>query len=153
LTEEEKYKVETLLRNYRSLKASLEIELNRIYPNYCIKSLSIVEFKNDKNIRSITEKLALMNLTLSDKYSQKAQVVKSVSDALDSLAFEDKEVIKARYFENKSYEKIGRMTHHYRDTVSDKINNKLLPKLISVGILKAWGFFVKEGEDNGEHRK
>ena len=148
MTEAEQYKVETLLRTYKFSKSCLEMEINRLYPDYCIKSISIIKFKDDKKIGSVTERLAINNIFLSDKFEQIAQVVKTVSDALDYLTPKEEKIIRARYFDNKSYQKIGKITRQYRNTVSKNIYNKILPKLIEVGILKAWKFFMKEGEEN-----
>ena len=57
----EKYKAEELLKNYKFLMSSVEVEINRTFPEYSIKSISIVEFNNRliNKIKKINESITI----------------------------------------------------------------------------------------------
>ena len=141
----EKYKAEELLKHYKFLRSSVEVEINRTFPEYSIKSISIVEFNNNTKHGSVTERVALNNLNVPYKLKQKAQVVMIIYAALSYLTSDEEYLIKERYFENKSFSIIGREVHQYRATIRKKINREILPKLIELGILKAWDIYMREG--------
>lgn len=149
MTEEEKYKVEELLKSYQPLKSNVEIEINVLYPDYFLKSPLFVECKNDLNDKgSITEKLAINNLDLPSKIKQKAQVVLMIHSALNCLPIRDEYLVKQRFFQNKNYTTIAEQIDRHRDTVSRRVNKKILPKLIKTGILNAWELFEKTGPNH-----
>ena len=153
MTKQERYYVEALLKNYRPLMAKIEIEIYRSYPNYALKSLSIVLSGSGNTQGSTTEIMALENLSLPEPYESMGQVIMMVRGSLMHLNPVDRKIIKMRYFDKVSFQRISLELDMCQNTVIKKVYEQIFPLLIEVGILKAWEYFAREGGYSGSRKK
>lgn len=140
---EDKEKIEKLLRNYRSLKSEIEIELNREYPEYSLDSVSFVKTRGENNsIVSKVEDFVVDKHSLSDGIRKKVQIVQIIKAAFNSLTNKRRKIVRHLYFENESCGEVGNKLGWSEITIKRK-KKQILKKIKKVGILKAWDIWQK----------
>jgi DNA-directed RNA polymerase specialized sigma subunit len=146
MNEIEATEIKTLLKNYRSIRSSVEIELNRDYPEYSLGSTSFVKVGGKTNsIISEVENYVISKYSLPERLVKKIQGCEIIKSAYESLTHIEKIIVSEKYFEGKSHEKVAELVNMHKTTVIHKIDEEILPALNAVGILAAWDL-LQEGD-------
>ncbi len=143
MTDDEKEKIEKLLRNYRSLQSEIEIELNREYPEYSLDSVSFVKTRGENNsVVSKVEDFVVDKHSLSEGIRKKVQIVQIIKAAFNSLTNKRRKIVRNIYFENEGLKMLAAKSGWSEKTIRRR-RDKSLNKLKNVGILEAWDIYQK----------
>ena len=143
--------IETLLNNYKRIKANIEVELNTRYPEYSLDSISFIDIstKGGDNRTSSIERYVIEKYNIPLKLQQQIKIRNIIRAAYDSLTRRQKEIVRERYFEKKTYASIGRGMYSHQTTISREIREYIIPALEEAGILTAWEIYqeIRSEED------
>ncbi len=135
----DKDKIEELLKNYRSLKSNIEIEITKKCPEYSLPSTSFanVSEKEMNKIYSDVEDYVVKKVGISEELGKKIKVRNIIKAAKDSLSTELQRIVEHYYFDDKSVKIVAGRLGWSEDTIRRR-REDILKGLQKAGILEAW---------------
>src|SRR5690554_3516293 len=137
-----KEKIEELLKNYRSLKSEIRIEIIQKCPEYSLPAIDYSKTGSGETnqIYSEVEEYVIKKRDIELELKRKIKIRDIIKAAIDSLNVEKRRIVEYVYFEKLSLiETSFKMKLSERTIASRK--EEIIEELENVGMLKAWEYW------------
>ncbi|MFW6030875.1 MAG: sigma factor-like helix-turn-helix DNA-binding protein [Halanaerobiales bacterium] len=138
----DKFKIEELLKNYRSLKSEIRIEIIQKCPEYSLPAIDYSKTGSGEtnNIYSEVEDYVIRKQDIEIALKKKIKIRDIIKAALDSLNIEKKRIVTYLYFEGISQTETSFRVKISERTISTR-KKEIMRELKKAGILTAWEYW------------